>query len=176
MPKYLYQEVRLVNELYAEAGVKRKETVGTYALRVVLVVAAVLAFLLTFQNQILLFISAILIVAIIYLFPRLSIEYEYVFCDGQLDFDKIMGKAKRKTALKIDFEQVEVMAPLGSHALDGYTHVNCVDKDFSSGDKEVKPYVVIWREGEKTTRIKFEPNEKMINCIKMKYPRKLAQY
>ncbi len=165
-----------MNELYAEAGVKRKETAGTYALRFLLIFVAIVAFLLTFQNSILLFVSAILIVAIVYIFPRLSVEYEYVFCDGQLDFDKIMGNAKRKTALKIDFDKVEIMAPEGSHALDGYTHVKTVVKDFSSRNKDVKPYVIIMREGEMATRILFEPSEKMINCIKLKSPRKLSQY
>lgn len=165
-----------MNELYAEAGVKRKETAGTYALRFLLIFIAIAAFLLTFQNSILLFVSAILIVAIVYIFPRLSVEYEYVFCDGQLDFDKIMGNAKRKTALKIDFDKVEIMAPEGSHALDGYTHVKTVVKDFSSRNKDVKPYVIIMREGETATRILFEPSEKMINCIKLKSPRKLSQY
>jgi hypothetical protein len=165
-----------MNELYAEAGVKRKETAGTYAIRFLLIFVAIAAFLLTFQNSILLFVAAILIVAIVYVFPRLNVEYEYVFCDGQLDFDKIMGNAKRKNALKIDFEQVEIMAPEGSHALDGYTYVKSVVKDFSSRSKDVKPYVIIMREGEKATKILFEPNEKMINCIKLKNPRKVAQY
>ncbi len=165
-----------MNELYAEAGVKRKETAGTYAIRFLLIFVAFVAFLLTFQNSILLFVSAILIVAIIYFFPRLSVEYEYVFCDGQLDFDKIMGNAKRKTALKIDFEQVEIMAPKGSHALDSYNHVKTVVKDFTSRDKNAKPYVIILREGDTATKILFEPNEKMINCIKLKSPRKVSQY
>lgn len=165
-----------MNELYAEAGVKRKETAGTYALRVLLVIVAIVAFLLTFQNTILLLLAAILIVAIIYIFPRLSVEYEYVFCDGQLDFDKIMGKAKRKTALRIDFDTVEIMAPEGSHALDAFKHANLTVKDFTSRDKNIKPYVIIVRDGETAMKILFEPNEKMLNCIKLKAPRKLSQY
>ncbi len=165
-----------MNESYAEAGAKRKETAGTFALRFLLVFVAIIAFLLTFQNSILLIVSAILIVVIIYIFPKLSVEYEYVYCDGQLDFDKIMGNAKRKTALKIDFEQVEIMAPEGSHALDGYTYVKTAVKDFSSRRKEVKPYVIVIRKGETATKILFEPNEKMINSIKLRYPRKIAQY
>ncbi len=165
-----------MNELYAEAGVKRKETLGTIALRFGLVFVAIIAFLLTFQNSILLFLSAILIVAIVYIFPRLNVEYEYVFCDGQLDFDKIMGNAKRKTILKVDFEQVEVMAPEGSHSLDGYTYLKTTVKDFSSKRKDVKPYVIVTRKGEMSLKILFEPNAKMISCIKMKYPRKVVEY
>jgi len=165
-----------MSDSYAEAGVKRKETVGTFAVRFLLIFVAIVVFLLTFQNSILLFFAAILIIAIVYIFPRLSLEYEYVFCDGQLDFDKIMGNAKRKTVMKLDFEQVEIMAPEGSHALDGYTYQKLTVKDFSSKGKDAKPYAIVVRQGEKKTKVLFEPNEKMINCIKMKFPRKIVQY
>ena len=165
-----------MNELYAEAGVKRKDTAGTYALRFLLIFAAIVLFFFSMRSQNLLFIAAIVIVPIFYFFPRLSLEYEYVFCDGQLDFDKIMGKAKRKTDLKIDFEQVEVMAPVGSHALDSFNNGKYAVKDYTSRDKNAKPYVIIYRQGEKSLRILFEPNEKMLSCIKMKHPRKLVQY
>jgi hypothetical protein len=165
-----------MNELYAEAGVKRQQTMGTVLAKAGLIALAVLAFLLTFHSQILLLLAAVLIVAIVYLFPRLNLEYEYVFCDGQLDFDKIMGKSKRKNALKIDFEQVEIMAPQNSHSLDSFNNAKLAVKDFTSKSKDAKPYVIIYRKGETALKILFEPNEKMINCIKMKHPRKVAQY
>ena len=165
-----------MNESYAEASVKRVNTAGTYVIKFLLVFLCILSFLLSAASQILLFVSAILIVACIYFFPRFNVEYEYVFCDGQLDFDKIMGNAKRKTALRIDFENVEVMAPEGSHSLDGYTHVNFKVKNFTSGRKEIKPYVIVTREGEMVNKILFEPDENMIQKIKNKSPRKVAAY
>lgn len=165
-----------MNETYAEVVVKRKETAGTMAIRIGLIIAAVLAFFLTFTNSILLFITAIFIVGIIYLFPRLSLEYEYVYCDGQLDFDKIMGKSSRKNLLKIQFEQVVVMAPQNSHALDGYTYVQTKVKDFSSRNKDVKPYVIVTKDGETVTKILFEPNQRMVDIIRSKYPRKVEQF
>lgn len=165
-----------MNELYAEAGVKRQQTMGTVLMKAGLITLAVLAFLLTFQSQIILIFAAVLIVVIVYLFPRLNVEFEYVYCDGQLDFDKIMGGAKRKTALKIDFEQVEIMAPENSHSLDSFKNAKLDIKDFTSKSKNAKPYVIIYRKGETAYKILFEPNEKMINCIKMKNPRKITEY
>jgi len=164
-----------MNDLYAEAGVRRKETVATFALRFLLIFLVILSFLLASLNTVMLIIGTLIIVLTIYLFPRLSVEYEYVFCDGQLDFDKIMGNAKRKTALRIDFEQVEIMAPLSSKELERYSQGNVQLKDFSSGRKEAKPYVIMYRDGDKRLKIIFEPNEKMISCIKMKSPRKLIE-
>lgn len=166
-----------MNHLYAEAGVKRKETAATMGIRVLLIIGIVIGVILLFLGGILAIVGAVLIVGLVFLFPRLlNIEYEYVFVDGQLDFDKISGQAKRKTMLRIDFEQVEIMAPANSHALDAYTHSQTVLKDFSSGDKESKPYVIIANVEDKRYKILFEPNEKMITMIRQKSPRKVAQY
>lgn len=165
-----------MNQLYAEAGVKRKDTPKTMGLRVLMVIGVLAGiFAMTFGG----FFSFIGIAAaaiIIYFFPRLSIEYEYIFVDGQIDFDRIAGKAKRKTMLRIDMEQVEIIAPKGSHSLDAYTHVQCEKKDFSSGDKNAKPYIIIVNKENKKYQIVFEPNETMLSMIKQKSPRKLAQY
>lgn len=164
-----------MNDSYAEAGVKRKDTAGTVAVRVLLIFLAVIGVLLIlFQNSLLFILAVILIAAIVYIFPRLNVEYEYIYCDGQLDFDKIMGNAKRKTVKRIDFEHVDMMAPLGSHSLDGFSHLKCVVKDFSSGGKDAKPYVIVARDSGTITKYLFEPNDKMLSLIKMKYPRKLS--
>jgi hypothetical protein len=165
-----------MNEIYAEAGVKKKKTFGFYALRLLMIIVAAVAFLFSLQSSIMLIFAALFVLAIIYLFPRLNVEYEYIFCDGQLDFDKIMGNSKRKTVLRIDFAQVEIMAPEGSHALDNYNNIATTTKDFSSGNKEIKPYIIILRKNETKIKILFEPNEKMISCIKMKNQRKVAEY
>lgn len=165
-----------MNELYAEAGVKRRSTPGTIAAKAGLIVGIVLLtfFGLLTGSPILVPVAAVLIVVIIYFFPRFNVEYEYVFCDGQLDFDKIMGGAKRKTALRIDFENVEIVAPKGSHALDSYQQHRV--KDFSSCNSEVKPYVIITSNGDQMLQIYFEPSEKMLEVMKLKSPRKIVNY
>ncbi|MBH1939444.1 hypothetical protein I5677_00890 [Mobilitalea sibirica] len=165
-----------MNQLYAEAGVKRKDTTATLALRFLMFVGIIIGFIAMFLGQIFSIVGIAMVVVLFYLLPRLNVEYEYVFVDGQLDFDKIMGKAKRKQILRIDFEQVEIMAPINSHALDSYNHVQMDKKDFSSGTKESKPYVIIANVDNKKYRILFEPSEKMIGMIKQKSPRKLSPY
>lgn len=163
-----------MNESYAEAGVKRKATLGTSLLRVAMIVGIVACFFVMLLGSFFGILGAAAIVFICYMFPRLNVEYEYIFCDGQLDFDKIMGRTKRKQVMRIDFEQVEIVAKENSHALDGYTYVQTDTKDFSSGNKETIPYVIILNTDNKKTKILFEPNEKMVNVIKQKYPRKLS--
>ncbi len=165
-----------MNYSYVETSVKRKETAATYAIRVIMVLAAIFAFFFSLNNVISLIISVVIIVAIVYFFPQLKVDYEYVFVDGQLDFDRILGGNKRKHDLRIDFEQVEVMAPEGSHALDSYKNVQLKVKDYSSRSKDVKPYVLIYRKGDTAYRILFEPSKKMIQAIKQKAPRKVSEY
>lgn len=165
-----------MNQLYAEAGVKRKDTVMTVGLRMLMILGIIVGIFLMFLGQVFSIVGVVLVVAMFYFFPRLNIEYEYIFVDGQLDFDKIIGKAKRKTMLRIDFEQVEIMAPANSHALDSYTYVKLLVKDYTSGDKDSKPYAIVANVEDKKYKILFEPDEKMVSMIKQKSPRKLAAY
>ncbi len=165
-----------MNQLYAEAGVKRKDDAKTMGLRVLLVVAVFVGVLLMLLGGFFGIGGIVLVVIAVWLFPKLSIEYEYVFVDGQIDFDRITGKSRRKTMLRIDMEQAEIVAPAGSHALDGYTYTQMINKDFSSNTKEAKPYIIIASVEDKKYRISFEPTEKMLSMMKQKSPRKIAQY
>lgn len=168
-----------MNESYAEAGVKRKKTATTLMIQIAAVFGILVVFFVggMFLGSIATFIASVLVVLCVFFFPRMnSIEYEYVFCDGQLDFDKIMGNAKRKTALRIDFDKVEIMAPAKSHSLDSYNHIQQLKvKDFSSQNPEAKVYAIIVRKDNEVNKVLFEPNEKMIACIKQKAPRKVVE-
>ena len=107
----------------------------------------------------------------VYLFPMLDVEYEYVFCDGQLDFDKILGGNGRKNAIRVDFEQVEMIVPELSHAANGWHDAKIMN--FTSGIKEHKKYVVLCKVKEHRTKIYFEPSEKMLQKMKIKAPKKI---
>jgi len=166
----------LMNQFYAEAGVKRKDNTKTMGIRALVIFGVIVGVILVMLGSYFSIAGVILAAVMLYIFPRLNVEYEYVFVDGQIDFDRISGKAKRKTMLRIDLEQVEIIAPQGSHALDSYNNIPLVKKDFSSGDKFTKPYIIIVSVKEKKYQIAFEPNEKMITMMKQKSPRKVAQY
>jgi hypothetical protein len=165
-----------MNQIYAEAGVKRKDTASSMGLRLLMILGIVAGFYITFLGSYFGVIGIAVILVLIYLFPRLNVEYEYVFVDGQLDFDRITGKSKRKTMLRIDFEQVDIVAPADSHALDAYANIQSEKKDFTSRDKNSKPYVIIVSKQDKKLKIYFEPNEKMITMMRQKSPRKVSTY
>ncbi len=167
-----------MNESYAETAVKRKPTMTSMLIKVLMVAACVfmLLFGMNWFGMFTVAVVGLLVLACVLIFPYLSVEYEYVFCDGQVDFDKIYSGNKRKTATRIDFENVEIMAPAGSHALDSYTHAQVKTLDYTSGSPNGKIFAIMLRQGEQLTRILCEPNEKMLAAIKQKAPRKLSEY
>lgn len=164
--------------LYAEARTKKKVTAKDKFLKFLLVGGTIAFFVLGFFtfNMWFIFLGLVFMALCYFFLPKLSVEYEYVFCDGQLDFDKISGGAKRKTMMRIDFEKLVVVAPKNSHALDGYRHNGVLVKDFSSLDENAVVYGMVITGGEQQTMIYFEPNEKMLATMKQKAPRKIMEY
>ena len=164
--------------LYAESHVKKKVTMKDNLIKIGIIGGMVVFFGLGFLtfNVILLIVGVAFLGLGYYLLPRLATEYEYVFCDGQLDFDKISGGAKRKTMMRVDFEKLVVIAPKNSHALDGYRHNGVAVKDFTSLNPDAKVYGMVITGGDQNTMIYFEPNEKMLAAMKQKAPRKIMEY
>lgn len=165
-----------MKELYAEASVKKGQTLKDLFLKSALIGIAVLSLLLTAVSQVLIIITTVVIMVVVYIFPRLNIQYEYIFCDGQFDFDKLMGNSKRKTVMVIDMEYIDIIAPTGSHELDQFNNKNPKVKNFSSLKQDAKTYVIMGHYKNELVKIIFEPNEKMLECIKLKAPRKLVKY
>ena len=165
-----------MGETYAEAGVSRLPNAKTYLIKFLLILLTLASFLLSITVSFALFTFVMVcIVAISFIFPRLNVEYEYVYCDGQIDFDRISGGAKRKRMLRIDMEQVEAVGPQNAHELDSLrNNSSYVLKNFSSLRKDVKVYEAYFISGENRYKILFEPNQKMLDCMKYKAPRKVT--
>lgn len=164
-----------MNQLYAEVGVKRKETAATMLLRVLMIFGIIVGVLLLFLGSFFTFIGVAIALVMLFLLPKLNVEYEYIFVDGEIDFDRITSKSKRKTMLSIDMEQIEIVAKIGSHALDSYNNGQYIVKDFSSRATNSKPHIIIANVEEKRYKIAFEPNEKFLSSMKQKSPRKISQ-
>ncbi len=168
-----------MNDLYTETSVKKRVTVTDTLIKVVVIFLVAVMIVFGFMlNKMLITLLGMLGAFVAYtLLPRLNVVYEYIFCDGQLDFDKIMAGEKRKHLYRLDFEQVLIMAPANSHALDGYKSNPATKKiDFTSLEKDRKVYCIVESSGDLQTLVYFEPNEKMLSYIKQKAPRKVSEY
>lgn len=163
-----------MEQLYAESNVKRKTTAGVTALKAVLILGVIVLMAIGFLSRITLLclLAIAAICGLVWYWPRFKVEWEYVFCDGQIDFDQILGGEKRKTVLRIQLEDADLIAPMDSHRLDGYRHLPI--RDYSSRRPEAKTYgIAIRLEGkEEKILLVFEPGKKMLNMINAKFPGK----
>lgn len=163
---------------YGECVVKRKGTAAGTAIKVGLVtLTAIFAGSFVVASWMLLLAMAVGFVTYL-IWPQFDVTYEYVFVDGQLDFDKILGGNGRKHVKRIDMDAVEVIAPKNSHALDGYRHLSVKPQDFTSlmQTDEAKIYVIVFKGEKGIELILFEPDENMLKLLKSKSMRKVVQY
>ena len=167
-----------MNNSYTETSVKKKVTTGDVLLKLGAWVAIGLIFVAGFLLRFtLLFFVALALAAVAYLFlPYLSVTYEYVYFDGQIDFDKIMNGEKRKQLYRTDLDNAVVVCPADSHELDGYKYNKAAERDYTSRENGRRVYAIVETAGEQNTILYFEPNEKMLGMIKQKVPRKFKEY
>ena len=166
---------------YCECLVKRKNTSGGYIVKgiiiTIIVIFGLLAFLLLFAGSGGLSLMMALLVMIGFyiinrVFPRFDVEWEYVFVDGQLDFDQILGGMARKRKMRVDFEKLEIIAPSNSHRLDSFKNMQMKEYDYSSLTG-CDNYSMICHDKNSLIRIYFEPNEEMLKLMKNKSFRKV---
>ena len=72
----------------------------------------------------------------------------------------------------INMEDVLILAPKGDRGVYKYENdknLKCIN--LTSGSADVKVYELIAKNGESLMRIEFEPDEEMLNAIRVKYPR-----
>lgn len=107
---------------------------------------------------------------------RTGLEYEYTYFDGDLDFDKIRAKSKRKHILSIHMDNVTSIVPENDPSLYNI-HQNSGAKivDVSSRKPDRKVYEIVHQDAGVTTCIRFEPDEKFLDSISIKYGRKITR-
>lgn len=169
---------------YAETFLHREKRSQDSVVKVLMIIAIVLSALgiinfLGMKNFVMAFISLVVTIVLggiaAYIFPRFVVDWEYVFVDGQLDFDQILGGNARKQKDRIDFDQVEVIAKTGSYHLDNFKHVDMDVFDYSSLRADAKTYSIICHKNDKVVEVLFEPDENMLKMMKQKSPRKVFE-
>lgn len=165
---------------YKEHTVDREPTAKTYIAKIGLISGSLLFIVLgilmmgTSFGTIGVGIGVVALFVTLTLWSRFNVTYEYIYCDGQFDFDKISGGEDRKHLLRADLESADVLAPLNSHELDCYKNISGMkEKDFSSGNKDARKYVIVWSDKNQKNRVIFEPTDEMLTMAKQKAPRKV---
>ena len=88
--------------------------------------------------------------------------------------DKIMGRARRKKAWEGELAEVQIVAPIDSYVLKDYEKPNMKILDFGSHIPHSKVYGMIHQGEGQTTKIIFEPSDKILQHIRQRAPRKVV--
>ncbi len=164
----------MVEENYVEWLVKRKDPAFAIPVKILMIVLCAVAVVLALQTVLGVIFLAAAAAATYFVFQNLSIEYEYLFADGGLRVDRIMGKARRKKAFECEREEVQIVAPADSYVLKDYQTSNMKIIDCSSSTKGAKVYAMIAQKGPDHTKVLIEPNERMLSAMRRSLPSKVV--
>ena len=166
-----------MSDMYSEIMVKRITPTSDKVKKVVLIGATAVCFVGGIMIWPL-WIAAVVLGIVTYLMlPGFDLEYEYMYVNGEIDIDKIMGKQKRKRCATYDVENMEILAPSNSHALDSYKNNKEIRvKDYTSLDPQVPSYSLVFNRENHRELVKLELNENVVGDIRRIAPRKVCQY
>jgi hypothetical protein len=171
------QEDKDMSDLYREVLVKRKTTGANQAKKVGLIALIVLGVLAGLVFWPALIVAAAAAVASYFIIPKLDVEYEYLYVNGDLDVDAIYSRQKRKRVAEYHVEELEILAPENSHALDSFRSRKEIKiRDFSSGEPQAKAYVMVMNKEKGQEFVKVELEDAIISDIRRMAPRKVNLY
>ncbi len=163
-----------MNQDYVEWLVKRKDPAYAWPVRIlmgILCAAALVMALVVVWGPILLLIAG---AATFFVFQMLSVEYEYLYVDGSLSVDKILGKARRKKVLECLKEELLMIAPSDSYVLKDYETSGMKVVNCSSQKPEAKTFTMIYQKNGQHYKVILEPNDKLLQAIRYTTPRKIV--
>ena len=160
-----------MRDFYIEQLVKRKNTKRSGLFKILLVLGGCASVMLVKVSPIFVIVSLAILFCIVKYFRVTSVEYEYVFFNGNIEIDKIMSKTRRKHLISTGLYEVEVVAPTGSLEIQQYRKVK--KYNYSSRRKGVTTYQMVINHKGRRARIVFEPNEEFLTEMKLSSPRKV---
>lgn len=122
-----------------------------------------------------LFIIAAGIFGIYKLVQYLNVEYEYIFTNGDLDFDKIMGQAKRKRLITVDFNTLSAFGALDSETAEKIMNSDYTVVDASDNTDVNDYYLECKHKTHGMTYVVFTPSEEFAEELEKNLPRNLKQ-
>lgn len=114
----------------------------------------------------------LIIIGVIYgsykLISQASIEYEYIFINGDLDIDKIIAKASRKRIVSVKCSAAEKFG-----VYTGQQAPSSVKKTYflCDSDSENMMYMIVPNRAEGMVMIVFAPDERIRDAISKAVPR-----
>lgn len=162
-----------MSDYYTEQLVKKKADAKDRMIKIGLILLTLLSVVIVYFFPLGIILPVLVIILDVFLFRRMNVEFEYLYVNGELDIDIILNKAKRKRKFSAAINDVELLAPAGAPELGQYQNVKV--KDFSSGNKQARRYVLVVTNKGEMTKVIFEPNDTIIEGYSMMAPRKVIR-
>lgn len=103
-------------------------------------------------------------------------EYEYSYYDGELRFAKITNKKRRKELKGYVMDEVITIAPIDNGSVQTYIQDKvCKVRVLTTGNPKAIVYVAVVKNGNETELVKYEPDEKYLNEVCVKYGHKVKR-
>ena len=157
--------------------VEKKKSLAMKILTALLFVIGAYFMYETLRGWILFFAIAVPFLAIAWYLHTKQMEYEYSYFDGDFRFAKIYNKQKRKNLRGYEVDDVVIIAPEGDPSLHRYEkNPQVKTRDLTSGYKnEGKVYCLVAKTEERYEMTKFEPDEKYLDAVCIKYRQKVVR-
>lgn len=162
---------------YYEHLVNCKPQILMKAVSVISAIGFIISMLLISGSFILGLIGCV-VMAVIFWFSRQESgkDYEYVYIDGDISFDAIYNKSRRKTKAKTSWEDTKFVCRANAPELEGYRQKHAKIQNFTSNDKDARGVYAVVTEKDGTPVITyFEPAEEMLEMMWRKAPSKVKR-
>ena len=161
-------------EVYVLVAKEKSLFIKTTALA--LFVMAAMSTMYVVMGYIAFFPMALLTWVVAFLLRNRYVEYEYSYYDGELRFAKIINKKKRKELETYLMEEVITIAPAQDMSIYQYLDdKNAKVRDFTTGRQDAKVYVAVVKNANGMELVTYEPDEKYINEVCIKYGYKVKK-
>ena len=101
-------------------------------------------------------------------------EYEYVYVDGDISFDAIYNKSRRKNKAKTSWEETKLVCRTDAPELEGYRQKNAKVQSFTGSNKE-GIYALVTEAGGAPVITYFEPAQEMLEMMWRKLPSRVKR-
>ena len=156
--------------------VEKKKTLIMKVLTVLCFVVGAYFMYATLVGLFIFFAVAVPFLAIGWFLKDRSLEYEYSYFDGDFRFAKIISKQKRKELIGYEIDNIIVIAPKEDRSV--YQYINnpqVKSRDLTSGNKDAKVYAMVAKVEEGLHLTYFEPDEKYLDAVCIKYRQKVVR-
>ena len=159
-----------MNDTFYELLVKKiKPDTNAIMLSAVNIIAIVFFLVLSIYIQFAIILSVGLgFVFYYFVYPKISVEYEYSLLNADLTIDAIYNKTKRKNLLNIDIKTLETAFPASSPKMNGKRNVKKID--CSTGDLNTSYSLFLPQNGENILLL-ITPDAKLLDMLKRIAPR-----